>query len=65
MSASKGHLAENETINPQEGILIAEKSIPKPKEEAQPKIIKDFELQNRDESNDYAVFGVFILFCFS
>ena len=54
-----------ETKNPQGGILIAEKSILKPKEEAQPKIIKDFELQNRDESNDYAVFGIFIQSCYS
>ena len=44
--------------------LRAKKSQYQNWEEAQLKVIKKTELENRDESNDYAFFGLFNLSCF-
>ena len=43
---------------------VQDKSIPKPKEEMQPKSMKKDEIEYRHESNDYVIFGIFSLFLF-
>ena len=56
--------AGNETQNLRGEVLFARKSIPKTKEVMQTEVVKKIELRYRNESNDYAIFGHFHLFCF-
>ena len=48
----------------EQNVCLHKNSLPKPKEEMQPEVIKKIVLEYRHESNSYAIFGLFKVSCF-